>query len=159
VRWHRQRSWNRRGDDEPGKGGGRSRTGRTGQARGDIYPAEQAKAALAGWFRIGNLSALRELVLPWLAAALAGDRHQPGGPHPDARHERERVVVALTDSPDGEGLIRRAARLAARSGGDLLAVHVARPGSPPGTGQAALITQPQLVRSAGGTYREMVAGL
>ena len=34
---------------------------------GDIYPAEQAKAALAGWFRIGNLSALRELVLPWLA--------------------------------------------------------------------------------------------
>jgi K+-sensing histidine kinase KdpD len=64
------------------------------------------------------------------------------------------VVVALTGSPDGEGLIRRAARLAARSGGDLLAVHVARPGSPPGTDQAALITPPQLVRSAGGTYHE-----
>jgi len=41
------------------------------------------------------------------------------------------------------------------AGRDLLAVHVARPGSPPGTGQAALITQPQLVRSAGGTYHEL----
>ena len=122
---------------------------------GDIYPAEQAKAALAGWFRIGNLSALRELALLWLAAALTGDRHQPGGPRPGARHERERVVVALTGGPDGEGLIRRAARLAARSGGDLLAVHVARAGSSPGTGQAVFITQPQLVRSAGGTYHEL----
>ena len=30
-------------------------------AHGDIYPAGQAQAALAGWFRIRNLSALREL--------------------------------------------------------------------------------------------------
>lgn len=120
-------------------------------ARGDIYPAEQAEAALAGWFRIGNVSALRELALLWLAAALAGDRHQRGGHRP----ERERVVVALTGGPDGEVLIRRAARLAARSGGDLLAVHVPRPGTPTGAGQAELITQRQLVRLAGGTYHEL----
>jgi two-component system sensor histidine kinase KdpD len=123
-------------------------------ADGDLYPAEQAEAALAGWFRIGNLSALRELALLWLAATLAEDRHRhrPGGPLPGAPRARERVVVALTDSADGERLIRRAARLAARSAGDLLAVHVARPG---GTGHAALTTQPQLVRSVGGTYHQL----
>jgi two-component system sensor histidine kinase KdpD len=123
-------------------------------AHGDIYPAEQAEAALAGWFRIGNLSALRELALLWLAATLAEDRRRqrPSGPLSGAPQARERVVVALTDSQDGERLIRRAARLAARSAGDLLAVHVARPG---GTGDAALTTQPQLVRSVGGSYHQL----
>jgi two-component system sensor histidine kinase KdpD len=124
-------------------------------ARGDIYPAEQAEAALADWFRIGHLSALREMALLWLAATLAGDRHRPGGPLPGAPQARERVVVALTGSPDGERLIRRAARFAA-SGGDLLAVHVAPPGGPPGTDRAALAAQRQLVRSAGGTYHQLI---
>jgi two-component system, OmpR family, sensor histidine kinase KdpD len=120
-------------------------------ARGDIYPAEQAEAALAGWFRIGHLTALREMALLWLAATLAGNRHRPGGSLPCAPQARERVVVALAGSPDGERLIRRAARLAA-SGGDLLAVHVAPPGGPPGADRAA---QRQLVRSAGGTYHQL----
>jgi two-component system sensor histidine kinase KdpD len=40
-------------------------------------------------------------------------------------------MVALTGGPEGQALIRRAARIAARSGGDLLAVHVARPGGLP----------------------------
>ena len=40
---------------------------------------------------------------------------------------RERVVVALTGGPEGETLLRRGARIAARAtGGELLAVHVAR---------------------------------
>ena len=55
-------------------------------ARGHIYPAEQAEAALGGWFRTGNLSALRELALLWLAAALAGGprRHLRGAAIPAA---------------------------------------------------------------------------
>src|SRR6266851_5640571 len=45
----------------------------------------------------------------------------------DTWEARERVVVALTGGPEGETLIRRAARIAARSsGGDLLAVYVTR---------------------------------
>ena len=50
-------------------------------ARGHIYPADQVDAALGGWFQTGNLSALRELALLWLAATLAGgpQRHPPGG--------------------------------------------------------------------------------
>jgi two-component system, OmpR family, sensor histidine kinase KdpD len=126
-------------------------------ARGHIYPADQAPAALVGWFQTGNLSALRELALLWLAAALAGApaRHRPGGGDPGSGQVRERVVVALSGGPEGETLIRRAARIAARSGGDLLAVHAARPGRPSGSGRAVLATQRRLAESAGGTYHQL----
>ena len=126
-------------------------------ARGHIYPADQAEAALSGWFQTGNLSALRELALLWLAAALAGDprRHLPGGGDPGGGQARERVVVALSGGPEGETLIRRAARIAARSGGDLLAVHAARPGRRAGSGRAVLAAQRRLAESAGGTYHHL----
>jgi two-component system sensor histidine kinase KdpD len=115
-------------------------------ARGHIYPAEPVEAALGGWFRTGNLSALRELALLWLAAALAGGprRHLRGGGDPGSGQARERVVVGLSGGPEGEMLIRRAARIAARSGGDLLAVHAARPGRPARSGRAGRIGRRQL---------------
>jgi two-component system sensor histidine kinase KdpD len=127
---------------------------------GGIYPAEQAEGAMADWFDIGNLSALRELALLWLAATLADDRrrHQSGRPPSCVPHDRERMVVALAGGPDGENLIRRAARLAARSGADLLAVHVARPGGPAGPVPGAPATQARLVRSLGGSYHELSDG-
>ena len=70
---------------------------------------------------------------------------------------RERVVVALTGGPEGETLLRRGARIAARSaGGELLAVHVSsqdglRSGDP-----GALAAQRALVESLGGTYHQVV---
>ena len=36
-------------------------------AHGNIYKAEKVDAALSNYFRVGNLSALRELALLWLA--------------------------------------------------------------------------------------------
>jgi two-component system sensor histidine kinase KdpD len=131
-------------------------------ARGHIYPSGQVEAALGGWFQTGNLSALRELALLWLAAALAGGprRDHPGGGDPDqgdpgSGQARERVVVALSGGPEGETLIRRAARIAARSGGDLLAVHAARAGRPARSSRAALVAQRRLAESAGGTYHQL----
>jgi two-component system, OmpR family, sensor histidine kinase KdpD len=75
-------------------------------ADGQIYPPPTAEAVLAGWFRIGNLSVLRELALLWLAATLASDprRYRPGGDV--LRHAGERVVVALGGGEEGETLIR-----------------------------------------------------
>src|SRR4029077_18690882 len=35
-------------------------------AHGNIYPPERVDAALTNYFRVGNLSALRELALLWL---------------------------------------------------------------------------------------------
>src|SRR5262249_6184373 len=79
--------------------------------------------------------------------------------HPSAQtrgddHARERVV-ALGGGPEGETLIRRAARIAARSEGDLLAVHAARPGGPAAAGCATLAAQRQLTVALGGTYHQL----
>ncbi len=128
-------------------------------ARGDIYPAERIDAALGNYFRPGNLGALRELALLWIA-----DRVEEGLEAYRARHgieqpweTRERVLVALTGSPDGERLIRRAARMAQRANGELVAVHVI-PQDGLASGPAALLEQQgRLVEQLGGTYRE-VAG-
>src|SRR5215470_11309581 len=94
-------------------------------ARGHIYPPQQAQAALGGWYRIPNLAALRELALLWLVGTLANStqQHRPGVHDPDLGPARERVVVALRGGPEDQTLIRRAARIAALSGADLLAVH------------------------------------
>jgi len=126
---------------------------------GHVYPAERIDAALSNYFRLGNLTALRELALLWLAdevdSALKDYRSEHGI---DSTWEaRERVVVTLTGGPEGETLLRRGARIAARSaGGELLAVHVIsqdglRSGSP-----AALAQQRALVEKLGGTYHQVV---
>jgi two-component system, OmpR family, sensor histidine kinase KdpD len=124
---------------------------------GLIYSAERAGAALGSWFQTPNLSALRELALLWLAGKLASDRRRsrPGGQVLGDGHVRERVVVALSGGPEGETLIRRAARIAAWPAGDLLAVHAARPGGPAAAGRAALAAQRQLTVSLGGTYHQL----
>ena len=126
-------------------------------ARGHIYPADQAEAAPGGWFQTGNLSALRELALLWLAATLAGGprRHRPGGGDTGSGQARERVVAALSGGPEGERLIRRAARIAVRSGGDP-AGGERRPAWPPaGSGRAVPAAQRRLAESLGGTYHQL----
>jgi two-component system sensor histidine kinase KdpD len=70
---------------------------------------------------------------------------------------RERVVVALTGGPEGETLIRRAARIASRTvGGDLLAVHVVRSDGLTGASSAALAAQRRLAESLGGSYHQVI---
>jgi two-component system sensor histidine kinase KdpD len=88
-------------------------------AHGNIYTPEKIDAALVNYFRPGNLTALRELALLWLA-----DRVEEGLQRYRAEHgiagvweTRERVVVALTGGPEGDTLIRRAARIAAHAAG------------------------------------------
>ncbi|HTA00002.1 MAG TPA: DUF4118 domain-containing protein [Streptosporangiaceae bacterium] len=128
-------------------------------AHGNIYRAEKIDAALTNYFRIGNLSALRELALLWLA-----DKVDEGLQRYREAHDihatweaRERVVVALTGGPEGETLIRRGARIAARSsGGDLLAVHVTNSDGLVGADPAALAQQRRLTESLGGSYHQIV---
>jgi two-component system sensor histidine kinase KdpD len=128
-------------------------------AHGNIYQAEKIDAALTNYFRIGNLSALRELALLWLADKVDEGLQRYREAH-DIRttwEARERVVVALTGGPEGETLIRRAARIAARTaGGDLLAVHVSSSDGLTGADPAALAHQRQLTESLGGTYHQVV---
>jgi two-component system, OmpR family, sensor histidine kinase KdpD len=128
-------------------------------AHGNIYGPEKIDAALGNYFRPGNLTALRELALLWTA-----DKVDEALQRYRAEHEidwtweaRERVVVALTGGPEGETLIRRAARVAARSqGGDLLAVHVTRSDGLTGANPARLADQRRLVETLGGTYHQII---
>ena len=128
-------------------------------AAGFVYPAERIDAALSNYFRLGNLTALRELALLWLAdevdSALQRYRVEQG--IEGSWQARERVVVALTGGAEGETLVRRGARIAARSaGGELLAVHVSSQDGLRGEEPGALASQRALVESLGGTYHQVV---
>ena len=128
-------------------------------AEGLVYPAARVDAALSNYFRLGNLTALRELALLWLAdevdSALQTYRREHGI---DSKWEaRERVVVALTGGLEGETLLRRGARIAARSsGGELLAVHVVSDDGLRERHPRALAEQRALVEKLGGAYHEIV---
>ena len=122
---------------------------------GKIYAAEKIDAALSNYFRLGNLSALRELALLWLAdrvdEGLARYRAEQG--IEASWPARERIVVGLTGSPEGEVLIRRGARILNRvNGGDLLAVHVRAADGVAAESPQALEAQRRLILDLGGSY-------
>ncbi|EWT03482.1 histidine kinase [Intrasporangium oryzae NRRL B-24470] len=96
-------------------------------AHGNVYGPDKVDAALANYFRVGNLAALREIALLWLADRVdeALERYRADHGIHEPWPARERVVVALTGGPESETLLRRAARIATRAaGGDLIACHV-----------------------------------
>ena len=97
-------------------------------SHGNVYSAEKVDAALGNYFRRGNLTALRELALLWVAdqvdAALA--KYRAENEITDTWEARERVVVAVTGGPESETLVRRASRIASRSSAELMVVHVVR---------------------------------
>ncbi|MET4780103.1 DUF4118 domain-containing protein [Glaciihabitans sp. UYNi722] len=132
---------------------------RTRLSGGKVYPAGTIDAALSNYFRLGNLTALRELALLWLAdevdVALQSYRNEHG--ITGKWEARERVVVALPGGAEGETLIRRGARIAARSsGGQLLVVHVASSDGLAEANPAALVAQRSLAESLGGSYHQVI---
>ncbi|RJO74918.1 sensor histidine kinase KdpD [Nocardia panacis] len=97
-------------------------------SHGNVYAADKVDAALRNYFRPGNLTALRELALLWLAdqvdAALA--KYRADHKIKDLWEARERVVVAVTGGPESETIVRRASRIATKSSADLVVLHVVR---------------------------------
>ncbi|MFI6485534.1 DUF4118 domain-containing protein, partial [Nonomuraea sp. NPDC050663] len=128
-------------------------------AHGNVYAPEKVDAALSNYFREGNLTALRELALLWVAGKVDEqlDRYRAEHGISGTWEARERVVVALTGGPEGDTLIRRAARIADRTkGADLLAVHVTSADGLAGADPTNLARQRTLVESLGGTYHQVV---
>ncbi|MDT5154882.1 MAG: two-component system, OmpR family, sensor histidine kinase KdpD [Mycobacterium sp.] len=119
-------------------------------SHGNVYAPERIDAALSNYFRQGNLTALRELALLWLAdqvdAALA--KYRADHEISDTWEARERVVVAVTGGDESETLVRRAFRIASRSSAELMIVHVVR-----GDGLAG-VSAPQM-----GKIRELATSL
>ena len=127
-------------------------------AHGNVYPPERVDAALSNYFRPGNLTALRELALLWLAdqvdAALATYRAEQK--ITDTWEARERVVVAVTGGPESETLVRRASRIASKSSAQLMVVHVVRGDGLSGISALQASKVRELATSLGATVHTVV---
>lgn len=128
-------------------------------AHGNIYKPDKIDASLSNYFRPGNLTALRELALLWVADRVDEYLQQYRGEHNirTTWQARERIVVGLTGGPEGRTLIRRAARMAAKgSGSEILAVYIARSDGLTSASPKELAVQRTLVEDLGGTFHHVI---
>lgn len=128
-------------------------------AHGNVYRAEQIDASMSSFFRVGNLTALRELALLWLADRVddALTRYRADHAIDGTWPARERIVVAVTGGPETETLLRRGARIAQRAAGtELLAVHVLPTDGLPSTPSATIAAHRALAESLGGKFHTVV---
>ncbi|MGW2816913.1 ATP-binding protein [Streptomyces sp. NPDC001415] len=128
-------------------------------AHGNIYKPDKLDAALANYFRPGNLTALRELALLWVADRVDEYLQEYRSEHSVSTiwGSRERIVVGLTGGREGRTLIRRAARLAEKgAGGEVLAVYVSRSDGLTSASPKELAVQRTLVEDVGGSFHHVV---
>ena len=127
---------------------------------GNIYAAEKIDAALSNYFRKGNLSALRELALLWVADKVEEglQEYRKSEGIQDIWEAHERIVVAVNDSAEGETIIKRASRIAARTpGAKLFAVHILNYDGV-STADVAKLTQFEtLTESMRGTFHQIAS--
>jgi K+-sensing histidine kinase KdpD len=84
---------------------------------GNVYAPDRIDTALENFFRPGNLAALREIGLRFVAERVGTERGGVQAPPED-------VIVAVSGRSSAEQLIRRAVRLARRRHGLCTIVHV-----------------------------------
>ncbi|MDE3064905.1 MAG: sensor histidine kinase KdpD [Acidobacteriota bacterium] len=126
-------------------------------AHGNIYRADQIDASLSNYFRTGNLSALRELSLLWVADRVEDALRQYQEDHDinQTWETRERLIVGVTGTEVDEALLRRAARIASRTGAELFAVHVVNTDALRATAVETTLAR-DLVREFEGRFEEVV---
>ncbi|MFJ8207689.1 ATP-binding protein [Streptomyces sp. NPDC096033] len=128
-------------------------------AHGNVYKPDKVDAALSNYFRPGNLTALRELALLWVADRVDEYLQEYRGEHNirSTWQARERIVVGITGGPEGRTLIRRAARLAEKgAGGEVLAVYIAASDGLTSASPKELAVQRTLVEDLGGTFHHVI---
>ena len=127
-------------------------------AHGNVYTSERVDAALSNYFRKGNLTALRELALLWLADQVdaALEKYREENQITETWEARERVVVAVTGGSESETLVRRASRIASKSSAELMVVHVVRGDGLSGVSAPQMGKVRELVMSLGATLHTVV---
>ncbi|MBR0645809.1 sensor histidine kinase [Plastoroseomonas hellenica] len=111
--------------------------------QGKVYRADQAERALQGFFREGNLAALRELALRRTAEHVDADvtgymrAHAIEGPWPSG----DRVMALIGTDAAAEGVVRAARRIADALKAPLVALHVERPDSAGDAGAALRLAE------------------
>ena len=97
---------------------------RSRMRHGNIYPAAQAERALEGYFRPGNLAALRQLALQRVASEVEQQITEYMHDHRlEGWEAGEKVLVLLDNTPASEVAVRRAWRLAYAIGSGLVAAY------------------------------------
>jgi two-component system, OmpR family, sensor histidine kinase KdpD len=97
---------------------------------GKVYPAERVQTALNNFFKIENLSSLREVALRQVAEEVEAKRIPSDGSTARGREERlmdghsasaiaERLLALVTPDPASQRVVRRAWRSAQRLGAEL----------------------------------------
>src|SRR3954471_22872719 len=127
-------------------------------AHGNVYTPERIDAALSNYFRRGNLTALRELALLWLADQVdaALEKYREENKITDTWEARERVAVAVTGGPESETLVRRASRIASKSSAELMVVHVIRGDGLAGVSAPQMGKVREVANSLGATIHTVV---
>jgi two-component system sensor histidine kinase KdpD len=111
--------------------------------QGRVYRPDQAERALRGFFREGNLAALRELALRRTAERVDADvtgymrENAIEGPWPSG----ERVMALIGADAAAEGVVRAARRIADALKAPLVALHVERPDSAADAGAALRLAE------------------
>lgn len=99
---------------------------RSRMRHGNIYPAAQAERALEGFFRPGNLAALRQLALQRVASEVEQQLTEYMHEHQIQGWEAgEKVLVLLDATPASQVAVRRAWRLGHAVGSGLVAAYPA----------------------------------
>ena len=127
-------------------------------AHGNIYAAEKIDAALSNYFRKGNLAALRELALLWVADKVEEglQEYRKSEGIQDIWEAQERIVVAVNDSSEGETIIKRASRIADRTpGAKLFTLHVLNNDGVSSTDVARLTRFESLTESMRGSFHQI----
>jgi two-component system sensor histidine kinase KdpD len=107
---------------------------------GKVYPQERVEAALNHFFRIENLSALREVALREVAEEVETKRRvspfgpelevlgtredRPQSPAASSQAIQERLLALVTPDPRSQRVVRRAARSSQRLDGELDLLYV-----------------------------------
>lgn len=128
-------------------------------AHGNVYEADQIDAALTNYFRVGNLTALRELALLWLADRVDEGLDQYRTDHKISQTwaTRDRIVVAITGGPESRVLLRRGAQVAGRNPNrDLMAVHVLRSDGTADTDPSVMNELRRYTEELGGTFHVLI---
>ena len=124
---------------------------------GNVYPKEKVPQALTHFFRTGNLIALRELALRFVADESDEELIERLRQH-QARvvwETTERIMAAITAAPGTDVLMRRAARMAARYKAELDVVHVKAGDTIPADDEQSIGGLRQLAADLGARWHEI----
>jgi two-component system, OmpR family, sensor histidine kinase KdpD len=122
-------------------------------AEGKVYLPDRAAHAVKGFFRRGNLLALRELALRRTAERVDADVRDYRRDHAIERTwpVAERILVCVRPNPESDRLVRAARRMAARLRAEWIVASVESPAQPPLTAaeRAALAATTKLADELG----------